>query len=536
MESPSFGTLRPETPLLEDPWLGATMLPSTGEGEKGMTHFIQDHMVSILQPLAETVTDIQRSIAKIKENTSLANGLAERNMEHIAAHEQKLVLFGSGLSRINEDILSQRNELHETMDRIVTLEGDHDATKVSMSRTEGYIQKFASSEQDSKKVIEDLDTRIRQVQLSISETNVSHMGFEDRLSEIRNLHDGLNDRHMQMMTSLQQVSQSDENTRAMMKRHMAACDKQKKDAQRSFTLCDDRLKSVEAMLLETTHKTHNNAKSLKSLSTDVKHMLAELGEVTGMQQSMTDAKSEKNDRVDTMNSVKSDRSAERGPSQQFGNRMGRIEEQLAAMDRKQAFEKESHTVWKKEIDDMVKKSMTETRDNSLQLEMTTKQCKTQEEKLLRNESRVVAAESNIEKLQKAIDKCESDGRDLALNLKELTSQVELEKNEHKKTVASVDNAHADVGSTNEEIKLMSKDISDIQGALSKIAMRLELAHEYVQGLGKGFQDTHKRVTAGLDGMVAPKTVSNRKMLPEIPGKLRSEVSSPSPAPPSVGPQ
>jgi chromosome segregation ATPase len=265
-------------------------------------------------------------------------------------------------------------------------------------------------------------------------------------------------------------------------------------------------------------------------------MLAELGEVTGMQQSMTDAKSEKNDRVDTMNSVKSDRSAERGPSQQFGNRMGRIEEQLAAMDRKQAFEKESHTVWKKEIDDMVKKSMTETRDNSLQLEMTTKQCKTQEEKLLRNESRVVAAESNIEKLQKAIDKCESDGRDLVLNLKELTSQVELEKNEHKKTVASVDNAHADVGSTSEEIKLMSKDISDIQGALSKIAMRLELAHEYVQGLGKGFQDTHKRVTAGLDGMVAPKTVSNRKMLPEIPGKLRSEVSSPSPAPPSVGPQ
>merc|ERR1719331_2339955 len=236
----------------------------------------------------------------------------------------------------------------------------------------------------------------------------------------------------------QQVSQSDENTRAMMKRHMAACGKQKKDAQRSFTLCDDRLKSVEAMLLETTHKTHNNAKSLKSLSTDVKHMLAELGEVTGMQQSMTDAKSDKNDRVDTMNSVKSDRSAERGPSQQFGNRMGRIEEQLAAMDRKQAFEKESHTVWKKEIDDMVKKSMTETRDNSLQLEMTTKQCKTQEEKLLRNESRVVAAESNIEKLQKAIDKCESDGRDLVLNLKELTSQVELEKNEHKKTVASVD--------------------------------------------------------------------------------------------------
>jgi len=489
--------------------LGGAMLPSTGEGENNMKVFIQEHMTSILQPLAETVTEMQRAIRKIKDSTAQATGIAERSMEHISAHEQKLVMFGSGLSRVTEDILHQRNELSEVADRQVTIEGDLDLQKVGLNKLEGYIAATATADQDVRKMIDDVDARVRQVQLSVSETNVNHMAFADRLSEIRNLHDGLNDRHMQMMSALQNLRQSEENTRSVLKRHVSTCEKQKKDAQRSFALIDDRLKSAEAICLETTHKTQTNAKSLKSLSTDLKHVLGELGEVVGQQQGG------KGDDAKQQQPTKA--AQDQSPAERFGNRMGRIEESISALHRNQAFEKEGAGIKLRELEDLVKKTVADSRDNSLCIELHSKTQKSQEERILRNETRQGQCDSNIDKVQKMADKLDADTRELVLNGRELTAMVEHEKHEREKISTNLSNNGKDLEVTNTNVYVLNKDLLDIQSSMVKIGMRLELAHEYFQGMTKGFQDTHKRVNAGLDGMVAPKTVSHRKILPDLPG-------------------
>jgi len=530
--SPTLGDARPETPLHEDPLLGITMLPSSGEGENSMKVFIQEHLTFILQPLAETVTDIQKSIRKIKDDTAHANGISERNMEHISAHEQKLVLVNAAVQRCSDDVTNQRKDTSEVLDRIVNVEGELDLTKVGLNKMEGYVTATANASHDYRKMIDDIDARVRQVQLSVSETNVYHMAFTDRLSEIRNLHDGLNDRHMQMVTTLQQVKQSDENTRAVVKRHISTVDKQKKDVQRSFTLLDDRLKVVEGMVLETNHKTQQTAKGLKKIELGLKDVLGEMSEVVGVQQGLNQTTATKTSSDAQSPQPAKAAQAPENPTNKFANRMGRIEESISLLHRNQAFEKDAAATWKKEVDEMIKKSVVDMRENTLHLELATKNAKGNEDRVLRNENRIIQLESNVDKVMKLSEKAGEDTERKIVNgpIRDLQAVVEFEKLERDKTNTHLAHVEKSIEPIRPEIQMLNKEVIDMQGAMSKIAMRAELAHEYMQGVSKGFQDTQKRVSAGLDGMMPPKTITNRKMLPEIPGSKSSQREAPSPQP------
>lgn len=502
---------RPETPLTEDPSLGITILPSTGEGEHSMKIFIQEHMTSILHPMAETVQELSRTLKKLSDDTVNLSNISERNSEHIGAHEQRLLLFGAGLSRTNDDLTCTRNDLSEVMDKQVTLEGDLDLTKVTLNKTEGILNATANAGQESRKLADDIDSRLRQTQLSLSEANVTHLGFADRLSELRNLHDGLNDRHMQMMTSLQQVKQSDENTRSMMKRHIGSVEKQKKDDQRSFSLLDERVKTMEAMILDISHKTSNHAKQIKVMSSDLRHCVAELGEVIGVQQGQA-AKDQSQDTA-----ADKDRAERQTGAEKFSNRMTRLEEGLAQLHRQQNQEKEAVTNRHKDMQEVVYKVAADVKENSGNLDALAKTAKYNEDRLIRNETKIAQAESNIDKVFRLEEKVDGDVRQLGMNLRDLQSTVEYQKHELGKTNTNLANTRQDIESTNGQIKQLNLDLVDMQGAMTKIGTRLELAHEYFQGMSKGFQDTHKRVTAGADGMIPPKTISSRKMLPDIPG-------------------
>jgi len=520
---------RAETPLHEDELLGTTMLPSTGEGENMMKVFMEEHVIQILQPIAETVQDIQRSIKKLKDDAANANAIVDRSAEIIASHDQKFVLFSAGLARINDDMQHQRIEVSEALDRQVTMEGDIDLTKASLNKTEAYLQANTNVCHEIRKAVDDIDSRMRQMELSMSETNVNHMAFADRLSDLRNLHEGLNDRHMQMMTSMQQLRQSDENTRSVLKRSIATGDKQKKDAQRSFQLLDDRMKIVENMVLDTNHKTQAHEKAIKGFNSAMKEIVGDLGDVVGVQQGM-------NAKTDERSEPKAAAVAEKqaSPAEKFGNRMGRIEENIAALHRSLGLEKDNMAGRHKELEDVVNKVLIEHRGISVCVDQVNKTHKSHEESIRSNDSRITLLDSNMDKTLNIADKNDSDVRSLMVNFRELGLVIDMEKHERDKTNTNLANNSRGLEATNQEMQNLSKDFIDMHGSMTKIGMRLELAHEYFQGMGKGLQDTHKRVTAGLDGMVPPKSVASRRMLPEIPGS-KSTTASPSPPPRSQSP-
>jgi len=112
--------------------------------------------------------------------------------------------------------------------------------------------------------------------------------------------------------------------------------------------------------------------------------------------------------------------------------------------------------------------------------------------------------------------------------------VELEKME----VLTTTTRHA-LGQTNAVVQNLQGDLGSAKGGLAQTAMRLELAHEYLHGMTKGMQETHKLSLAGKDGMLSPKNGSSRtRPLPMLamagrPSSARGKISPRSVATPDI---
>eukprot|EP00929_Paragymnodinium_shiwhaense_P059844 TRINITY_DN29940_c0_g1_i1.p1 TRINITY_DN29940_c0_g1~~TRINITY_DN29940_c0_g1_i1.p1 ORF type:complete len:574 (-),score=193.67 TRINITY_DN29940_c0_g1_i1:180-1781(-) len=77
---------------------------------------------------------------------------------------------------------------------------------------------------------------------------------------------------------------------------------------------------------------------------------------------------------------------------------------------------------------------------------------------------------------------------------------------------------------NARVKALILDLESSKEVVAKTVPRLELAHEYLQGLTKGLQDAHSRVASGQDGMLRVKQGCGAMTLPELPGSRRATPS------------
>jgi DNA repair exonuclease SbcCD ATPase subunit len=221
-------TSRPETPLHQEAGLGIKILPSNGEAEHTMKVFIQEHFTSILHPMADKVSELTKDMKRLSDEMERSMQITDRNSDTLNNHEQKLLFINTSVNRLSDDATQTRETLSDCMDKQVEIDGQMDTNNVRMTRLEGNLEAANDSSNEVRKLAEDVDNRLRSAQLSLSEANIQHLSFDDRLSELRNMHDGLSDRHMQMVTTMQQIKTSDENTRQELKRHKQAYEKLKK--------------------------------------------------------------------------------------------------------------------------------------------------------------------------------------------------------------------------------------------------------------------------------------------------------------------
>jgi len=131
------------------------------------------------------------------------------------------------------------------------------------------------------------------------------------------------------------------------------------------------------------------------------------------------------------------------------------------------------------------------------------------------ESRAGELETATQKLRDRSDRSENNIQMLTLTQNDHVEKLELHK-------SKLDDGHYKAEQTIKELELTKTSVRNLHTVLgatnqtvSKHANRLDLAHEYITGLGKGVQETHRRVLSGHEGMLQPKGELNRT-LPTIP--------------------
>merc|ERR1740129_2245943 len=133
------------------------------------------------------------------------------------------------------------------------MEKDHETTRNLANRLDAGLRDSVGAVQELQRARDDLDNRVRELQRAVSETNIAHLNINDRMTEFRNRHECLHDRHLELVKSVQEAKQSDENTRQALKRFTATVEKQRKEDSRAMAAFDDRLKNTEECQAEGQH-------------------------------------------------------------------------------------------------------------------------------------------------------------------------------------------------------------------------------------------------------------------------------------------
>lgn len=485
----------------------------TGEGEHAtnMSQLVQRTMTSILTPLNERVLELEewcqaqeKSIAELAERSQVAAG-------RLDGHDQKVAGLGADLARSNEDVKLAHEGLQEAAERHAALENDHDVTRALANRTEAMHKNTAASLGDLQRMQEGLDSQVRQLQLALSETNIAHLNINDRVSELRNRYEGLNDRHLDLVKSVQDLKQADENTRQALKRFTATFDKQRKDDQRSFSQLDDRAKNLEAALIEAQHQSETGQKQGKATKAEVErlkqHLEALVGQQSGAQNGLQN-------------------SSAVGPNDWQG-RIGKIEDSLARVSKLTSTDKNQSLNVVQAVSDAMHKSTQDLAKVMGDIESLDKVVKNHDNRIMKLEHTGTELAANQQKMREQADRAEQDLRgQIAAVQRDANSKSDNHSLELAKTNAVLQQTNQRAEAHAGALQSLHSDLSSTNGMVSKLGHSVDLAHEYCQGITKGFHDTHKRVQSGQDGMLPPKSGGSRRLPVIVPSSPRPGAGSP----------
>lgn len=484
----------------------APMLSSSpGEGTGSMATLIQKAMTNILTPLAQRVIELEdRSATHTQEIKDLQEKLETAN-NRLAHHDCGISGLHAELARTKEDLRATSEQVVEAHEKHSSLENDHDVTRSLANRLESNHKSLGTVVSDQQRSHEDLDGRCRQLQLAMSETNISHININDRLTELRNRLEGLNDRHLDLVKTSQETKQSDENTRAALKRLSTTCDKQRKDCERSFGQLDDRSKNLEAGMIEMQHNVEKSAKASKTARSDIAQLRSIMDQLVGdsqgkTQQGQAEPSSKPND---------------------VQGRVNKVEELINKLSKTINTEKAQQMTNLQSLIEAIQKNSSDVSKSLNDIEGLDKTVKVQDHRILKVEQKGTDLSVRQERLKEQLDKSEVDLRGVVTGVqRDLTTKMDTQSHELSKTNANLQLVSSRLDGVQAQTQHLHTELGNTNGTVDKMGQSLDLAHEYFQGVTKGFHDTHKRVLTGQDGMLPPKgggsKMSPPKTLPVIP--------------------
>merc|ERR1712064_245490 len=82
----------------------------------------------------------------------------------------------------------------------------------------------------------------------------------------------------------------------------------------------------------------------------------------------------------------------------------------------------------------------------------------------------------------------------------------------------------DLSNTNSHVQALNGELGTTCDGVAKIASGLDVANEYLHGLSSGFQDAHRCVMDGQDGLLPPIS-DKREVLPKLSPRPRPVTAS-----------
>jgi len=511
-----------------DGTLSCSLSTKIDDAGSSMLRFFQEHMVVILRPINEHINELYMKHHELGRSLGVTNKALEKTGERLDRHDLDLEGLHSKHGLLEAEMKRMLKELKGTdlSLTIAALEAEARASKKTRSEIDDRMFRIVDDMQAVRSSLDESNAYIHRVDLKVWQTASLTERLERETAELCEDRKPIADRHLALSRGIEQINHAHENTRKAVVKLTGDVDATRVEVSSTMKSLEPRIKGLEDFAASTAPRLDSEEQKLASLSESLGFINSNMQELTTEIHQLEEENAKQDEDL-----ASAQQRAEKALAEEMKKQVSvleRIKEVEAAMVKvKTALAKEME----KNIPNLVRDLTSSVERHGLTINQHTGTLKSLETaitpfepRILNLESRAGDTETAQVDLAKRADLAQDNIRELLAFCKTAESRIDNHHVELEKMEVYTSTTRHALGQTNAAVQHLHGDLGTTKGGLASAAIKLDLAHEYLHGMSKGLQETHKLSITGQDGLLAPKHgLSRTRPLPMIgqPGRPAS---------------
>jgi chromosome segregation ATPase len=451
-----------------------------GHGEDAMQGFIRHQVINILQPVAESIQDIQAQLEHFRKDLALTDGRVDNNKSDLEQSERDILALRASNKDINSQLDKLQVEATKDSEELTRTNKDLQANKAALTKLNEKTQHNKAAHEVLQQKFDDLDTMTRLMKGDFGQFDLVFRTHLKNFNQHKDDHGDLHARHLEHGSKLEQAEQkasaTDRAFQKFLKDHRHQCEE---DTQILSNLTKH-INEVAALVDDTRESLHKQGVDLQTATADIQLLSAGLDhenfgfKVSQLERQHAEVVANLQRTIDTL--AKSDHTLARLGDEFVGNKLT--------------------------VQSILQDLGVKTADNMNSISELAKAQQRHGDVLKDTVWRTDKADRDHRRLYEQQATTEQDVAGIQGVNKVTAEKLDAHAQEQQRTRSDLAalNKEADAG-----LAQLRGDMGSTSATLSKLSNRFEACNHNIQGIGKGMQDVHKHTLKGEHNMVSPKS-------------------------------
>lgn len=501
-----------------------TLSPNNGEGSVSMKTLITQHVLGILKPVNENILDLQMQAQQIRDELAQAGLREAEHQKWLGRHDEELSAKRERLGSLDEDVVRLRSGLDEAGQQHLALEVRHDKTQTSVDMAIARMDMAAASMEALQSSFASSDARTSELQSRLDQTLDLARRVERSLGELKESHVGLQNRHLDVARGQQNTVLNCEDVQNRMQKFASISENQKAEVERAILALNDRTFDVEKCSMDLRDELQCVSEAQQKLDNHMNEVLRSVGMIEHNFQSL-DAQKTKEDGDGNAHEEAQAQAIEeaRTQAQTVAQRIVSIESSLAKLTQEHSSEMEKNTRNRGAIQELTKQVSTHSSaldENKSRLEGLKGMQQRADELLQSFGTRTKQLEGEQARLDERANTADAAMVALGAFREDAAVKIDLHSFELERGKMRQEQLQTDLGQASVSIEFLNTDVATANSQLGHVRDRVNLAHEYFDGLDKGLLDMHRDAVGGTGTFGSQKKtrLPQNGSLPGIPNR------------------
>jgi len=252
-----------------------------------MGDFVRLHMMSMLQPFAQSLGELQAQVQQLADAQRRSGEAEEQHSTRLDKHNTELSALASSTEEASQQLEKLQAELGAVKKERNRLEGNHEMTKASLAKAKEALMAVESSAETMRLSLaagEERSASLEQALAALEKQLLER--FDSRLDKQGRVCKELNEKQAEMQKTCQQAKTMSERANAAVNKISSIQESLKQEDIASFASLQECTTELHRQLLDVSEKVQMQAKCAAATEREVENLktwTGRLGEVEELQ-------------------------------------------------------------------------------------------------------------------------------------------------------------------------------------------------------------------------------------------------------------